>query len=214
MVFSMEMETPTPVPHVEAGDTAAAWVLVEAHDRLIKRIVRAAVRRGRVHYDAAEDALEDARLIAYNLAVKHVGTKEQYRNYLAATLSREFRFDIAHLHDALDRPRAVDREGSIDQEEDVNDPEDWLDNVLEDVAKDVGLSYNESSLIDVLEPPPPAPTLKELIARIPGPRAAIARMAFLENVSSEEIAQRTGRSPAYLHRTLKFLRRVLGIPEQ
>jgi DNA-directed RNA polymerase specialized sigma24 family protein len=205
MVFSMEMETPAP----EAGDTAAAWELVEAHDRLIKRIVKAAVRRGSIHPDGAEDALANARLLAYSLARKHVGTKEQFRNYLAATLSRELRYDLAHLRDAMDRPQVVEPKESMD--EDGNEPEDWLDNVLGQVAEDMGISFNESQLIAVLEAPP-APTLDELIARLRGPHRAIARMAFLEHVSPEQIVRRTGRTPDYIHRTLKYLGRILEIP--
>jgi hypothetical protein len=199
---SMEMETPTPVPHVEASGTEApAWELVGAYDRLIKRIVRAAVRRGRIRPDVAEDALANARLLAYDLA-----------HYLAATLSRELRYDLAHLKDALDRARAVEPEGSINENGDANDYEDWFDNVLGQAAEDTGVSYNESKLIAAMEPPPRAPTLDELIARLPGPQAAIARMAFLEHVSPEQIVRRTGRTPDYIHRTLKYLERIFGIP--
>jgi DNA-directed RNA polymerase specialized sigma24 family protein len=187
----------------------SAWELVRSFDPLIKKIVRTAVRRESIHPDKAEDALNDARLLAHKLALKHTGTNEQYRNYLAATLARELRYDPAHLKDALDRRRAEQPGESIHADHDGDDDDDWFERNLQDIEEYLGTDFGESCFVRAEErsiaAKKAALDVEKFINLLPGLEAAIARMAFIEKVSPEEIVKHTGRTPAYIHRVLKHL---------
>jgi DNA-binding CsgD family transcriptional regulator len=61
-----------------------------------------AVAQRRVRWQDVEDELSNGRLLAWQLAGRHVGTDEMYKHYLAKTLNKRLHWDKTHATDGMD----------------------------------------------------------------------------------------------------------------
>lgn len=96
---------PHPLPSYRQTNTSvtsahAAWSLALAHESTIRKLIAAAVARGTVAEDDAEDTYNSALLLAVELALQ--GTSENYTRHLTATLYQHINSQRPST-DAMDR---------------------------------------------------------------------------------------------------------------
>jgi hypothetical protein len=167
---------PTEISASEGSCTK--WELVDANENLIKSIVYKAVGDKRIPREAAEDAIAKGKVLARELAERHVGDDQQYKHYLSFVLKRRLKWDKTRATDAMDW-------------------QDWQ-----------GLPKNESrteddSLNKPVKPLRPAradaavPAPEDLIRTLP-PRQQIIARFVLEGKNIHQIARRLGRKPSQL----------------
>jgi hypothetical protein len=164
---------------ISASETRCTeWELVDANSDLIDSIVYKAVGDKRIRREDAEEEIVKAKLLARQLANRHVGTDEQYKHHLAYVLKRRLKWDKTRATDAMDW-------------------QDWYG-----LPKDESPTTDESPRMRVRAARPAradavvhAP--EDLIRSLPLRQQVIARLV-MEGKNIHQIARRLGRKPSQL----------------
>jgi DNA-binding CsgD family transcriptional regulator len=154
------------------------WELVDANSDLIDSIVYKAVGDKRIAREDAEEALANAKLLAGQLANRHVGTDEEYKHYLSYVLKRRLKWDKTRATDAMDW-------------------QDWYG-----LPKDESPTTDESPRMRIKAPRPAradaAVSLPEDLIRTLPPRQRVIARLVVEGKNIHQIARRLGRKPSQL----------------